>query len=215
MFTVLAQAAHEFVGDETEARSRLYQGRALALEGDGDWQNALGDYKRAQELAKQAGCALIDADAWPGDVQSPERCVKTIAACISVVCWLIKAWVMCAPGQECVCARTKPSCRLELDPYTTHSIGNCYAALGEWQKARNSFNLAARLFDAQPKDASLEQKAAANLDGSIYARPNAALALAQLGDVGGARPLLTLLQPDCCFTECMSMICCSAASAAL
>ena len=77
--------------------------------------------------------------------------------------------------------------RQDYDPYTTHSIGNCQAALGDYQGARNSYNLAGRLFDAVQDGSSLSKMSAARLDGAVYAHPNAAAMLVQLGDVDAAQ----------------------------
>jgi hypothetical protein len=40
------------------SRARLLAGRALALEGESDFKNALVDYQKAEDLAMEAGCAL-------------------------------------------------------------------------------------------------------------------------------------------------------------
>lgn len=43
-------------GTDAISRARLLAGRGLALEGDGDFKNALLDYQNAQELALSAKC---------------------------------------------------------------------------------------------------------------------------------------------------------------
>ena len=39
------------------AQARLLSGRALALEGDADFKNALADYARCQDMNLKLGCA--------------------------------------------------------------------------------------------------------------------------------------------------------------
>jgi hypothetical protein len=48
-------------GAETDkvSRARLLAGRALALEGESDFKNALVDYQKAEDLAVEAGYAAL------------------------------------------------------------------------------------------------------------------------------------------------------------
>ena len=75
-------------------------------------------------------------------------------------------------------------CRGEYDAISAHSVGNCQAALGDYQGARNSYNLAVRLFEAsQGGGKRPSPKLMPRLNGRVYARPNAAMMLVELGDL--------------------------------
>lgn len=112
-------------------RARLIAGRALALEGLGNWAAALKDYQEAQRMATSAGETS--------------------------------------------------------DPYVTNSIGNCQASLGQWQDARASYLESANTFQASVGYRDRGGRTTARVDGAIYAATNAALMLAQLGDLPGAK----------------------------
>ena len=50
-----------FAEEDTAAMARLMRGRALALESDADWKNALADYTKAKDMGPDSTCAhLLD-----------------------------------------------------------------------------------------------------------------------------------------------------------
>ena len=77
-------------------------------------------------------------------------------------------------------------CRESYDPYVVNSIGNCEASLGRWQEARDAYTLAAQLFQGSKGLRGRGGSTTQRVDGAIFAQSNAALALAQLGDLPGA-----------------------------
>ena len=132
-----ASAAEEFSSAlamidaaDLESRARILSNRALAWEGAGRWDDALGDYDAALAAANDAG--------------------------------------------------------LPPDPYVLNSRGKCLASLGEYESARDAFLGSARAFgDAGGVNTARNNKIRG--DGYTFAASNAALTLAQLGDVDAAR----------------------------
>jgi len=65
------------------------------------------------------------------------------------------------------------------DPYLLNSLGNCYASLGEWKRARELYLESADGFQrSRAIDISMQKR----LDGAIFSFSNAVLMSAQLGD---------------------------------
>ena len=132
-----ASAAEEFSlalkmidAADLESRARILSNRALAWEGAGRWDDALGDYDAALAAANDAG--------------------------------------------------------LPPDPYVLNSRGVCLAAMGRYASARDAFLSSARAFgDAGGVNTARNNKIRG--DGYTFAASNAALTLAQLGDVDAAR----------------------------
>ena len=115
---------------DLESRARILSNRALAWEGAGRWDDALGDYDAALAAASDAG--------------------------------------------------------LPPDPYVLNSRGKCLASLGQHESARDAFLGSARAFgDAGGVNTARNNKIRG--DGYTFAASNAALTLAQLGDVDAAR----------------------------
>ena len=72
------------------------------------------------------------------------------------------------------------------DPYVQNSVGNCYASLGEWSRAREYFQMATRGFQIARREGNVAGTLLQRSEGAVLSASNAALMLAQLGDVQGA-----------------------------
>jgi len=77
---------------------------------------------------------------------------------------------------------------LEDDPYLLNSMGNVKASLAEWEDARAYYLAAFGVFQGARGfyDVSTGTTSFARQDGAVFAASNAALMLAQLGDLEGA-----------------------------
>lgn len=67
-----------------------------------------------------------------------------------------------------------------------NSIGNCYNSLGQYAEAREAYLVSSQLFQQAKGFRGRNGSTTPRLDGAIFAASNAALMLAQLGDVDGA-----------------------------
>jgi hypothetical protein len=79
------------------------------------------------------------------------------------------------------------ACRAPEDPYVKNSIGNCQASLGDWDAARGSYLAAVAIFQKSVGFRDSSGASSPRLDGASFSQSNAALALAQLGDLSGAQ----------------------------
>lgn len=78
------------------------------------------------------------------------------------------------------------ACSESEDPFIVNSIGNCRASLSQWPQAREAYLQAAAIFlgSAGFRDAS--GSSAPRAAAAAFAQCNAALVLAQMGDLAGA-----------------------------
>ncbi|KAF5826005.1 hypothetical protein DUNSADRAFT_5427 [Dunaliella salina] len=72
------------------------------------------------------------------------------------------------------------------DPYVINSRGNCYNSLGMWKEAREDYLVSSQLFQQAKGYKGPNGSSTARLDGAIFSASNAALMLAQMGDLQGA-----------------------------
>mmetsp|Transcript_12807 Transcript_12807/g.34933 ORF Transcript_12807/g.34933 Transcript_12807/m.34933 type:complete len:377 (+) Transcript_12807:51-1181(+) len=72
------------------------------------------------------------------------------------------------------------------DPYVVNSRGNCFNSLGMWKEAREDYLTSSQLFQQAKGYKGPNGSSTARLDGAIYSASNAALMLAQMGDLKGA-----------------------------
>ena len=71
----------------------------------------------------------------------------------------------------------------DRDPYLLNSLGNCYASVGDWSKARTFYTESANSFQrSRAVDISMQKR----LDGAIFSFSNAVLMDAQIGDLDEA-----------------------------
>ncbi|KAG1664703.1 hypothetical protein FOA52_006678 [Chlamydomonas sp. UWO 241] len=72
------------------------------------------------------------------------------------------------------------------DPYVTNAIGNCHNSLGQWAQAREAYLVSSQLFQQARGMKGRNGGSTDRLDGAIFSASNAALMLAQMGNLGGA-----------------------------
>lgn len=72
------------------------------------------------------------------------------------------------------------------DPYIINSMGNCYNSLGRWAEARENYLTSSQLFQQAKGFRGRNGGTTDRVDGAIYSASNAALMLAQMGDLDGA-----------------------------
>ncbi|KAK3278797.1 hypothetical protein CYMTET_13285 [Cymbomonas tetramitiformis] len=165
-FKEATRVLSELVAREPKNEKWL-EGRAQALLDGKAFTMALRDYDSALEIVRKRNDLNTQAEA-------------RLVAGRGLVHEGLYDWRNALTDYDTALRLTKEAGFVE-DPYTLNSRGNVYSSLGMYEEARRDFLQSSEYFQTA-KGFKTNKK----LDGSIYASSNAALMLAQLGDIPGA-----------------------------
>ena len=138
-----------------EMRADAFVDKKAFVEGIRDYRSAIallegqGTIDEARVLS-QVGLALEGLDRWDEAIESYNKSLELAVAL----------------GND-------------RDPYLLNSLGNCYASIGDWARARTFYTESANSFQrSRAIDISMQKR----LDGAIFSFSNAVLMDAQIGD---------------------------------
>jgi tetratricopeptide (TPR) repeat protein len=165
-------------------RARLLEMRAAAYVDDKKFPAALADYDAAlREAADNSGAASA-SDA--GSNYSAPTARARLLAGRALAREGVSDWQGALNDYTAAERLAVDGGGARPDPYIRNSQGNCLASLGKWQEARQAYLEASEMFQRASGFRGRGGSTTARLDGAIFAASNAALALAQLGDVHAA-----------------------------
>ena len=166
-FTKAKEALTKLIENEPESASWL-EGRAQVLVDQKDFQEAISDYTRCLEIIPEKDLGA-EARLRAGRALAEEGIYQWEPALVDYNRALELA----------ITAGFRP------DPYVLNSRGNVRGSLNDWKGAKEDYEGAFAAFQSASgfrNGNSTTQR----LDGAIYARSNAALATAELGDTDSA-----------------------------
>ncbi|MEW5317635.1 MAG: hypothetical protein WDW38_008917 [Sanguina aurantia] len=146
--------------------ARWYEMRAQVLVDGKNFQAALEDYATAIELTPADSELVVTARLLAGRGLAEEGVSDWRGALQDYD----RAMELADKGGE------------SPDPYVVNSRGNCYNSLGMWAEARADYLASSQLF----QQAKGLIRGTQRLDGAIFSASNAALMLAEMGDLDGA-----------------------------
>ncbi|GAX82059.1 hypothetical protein CEUSTIGMA_g9487.t1 [Chlamydomonas eustigma] len=148
---------------------RWLEMRAQVLVDQKDFEAAIKDYDAAIEYAPASELVIL-ARLWAGRSLAYEG---------------ISEWDAALQGYDKALALAEEA-GVGPDPYIYNSRGNCLNSLERWEDARESYLISSEIFQTAKGFRGRNGNTTSRLDGAIFSASNAALMLAQMGDLSKA-----------------------------